>query len=82
MMVLFMKRGGCWTAFSLRQMTIDRILFASNRTNQSFAHLEIVCKSTFKTACYDRSTMIYELVSSANDQIEPPIRLTMSLIKM
>ena len=82
MIVLFMKRGGCWTAFSLREMTIDRILFALNKTNQSFAHLEIVCKSTFRTACYGRSTMIYKLVSSANDRIEPPIRLAMSLIKM
>ena len=34
MMVSFIKRGGCWTGFNLRDMTIDNVLFALNRTNE------------------------------------------------
>ena len=49
MMVSFIKRGGCWTGFNLRDMTIDSILFALNRTSQSFAQWEIGCKSAFRT---------------------------------
>ena len=82
MMVSFIKRGGCWTGFNLRDMTIDSVLFALNRTSQSFAQREIVCKSAFRTiaACSGRLTIMYKLVSSANNRIEPPIRFTMSLI--
>ena len=57
-----MKRGGCWTGFNLRKMTIDRDLFALNRTSQSFTNLEIVCKLAFSTfaVCSDRSMIMYK----------------------
>ena len=84
MMVPFIKNDGWRTGLDLREKIIDKVLLAMNVTSQAFAHCEMNCKSALRilAASSGRSTIMYKLVSSAKRRMEPPICLTMSLIKI
>ena len=73
-------RGGCFGGCSFGVRIIEKDFFAWKLASQSAAQSSILIRSAlikFAEVCGD-STIMYRLVSSANNLIEQPISLTMS----
>ena len=81
--ILFMSNGGCCGGFAFREK-INNFLPVLKATNHASAQVLIVFRSMFSecAAPLGDSTIMYKLVSSANNQIEQPRFWTMSFIKI
>ena len=80
--ILFMSNGGCCEGFASSEKIIDNVLSVLKAPNHASAQVFIVFRSVLidcATTLGD-STMMYKLVSSANNRIERPRFLTMSFI--
>ena len=76
--MLFMNNGGCCGGSSLRDSTIGKVFRSWKLTNQFTAQVLMVSRSVLIrfTAIWADSTIMYRLVSSANNRIEQPIFFT------
>ena len=82
--ILFMSNGGCCGGFAFREKIIDNVLPVLKATNHASSQVLIVFRSMFSecAAPLGDSTIMYKLVSSANNRIEQPRFWTMSFIKI
>ena len=81
--ILFMSNGGCCEGFASREKIIDNVLPVLKATNHASAQVLLVFRSMLSDCAttLGDSTMMYKLISSANNRIEQPRFLTMSFIK-
>ena len=80
--MLFMNNGGCCGGSSLRDRTIEKVFRSWKLTNQFVAQVLMVSRSVLIrfAAIWADSTIMYRLVSSANNRIEQPIFFTISFM--
>ena len=80
--MLFMNNGGCCGGSSLRDSTIEKVFRSWKLTNQFAAQVLMVSRSVLIrfAAIWADSTIMYRLVSSANNRIEQPIFFTISFM--
>ena len=82
--ILFRSNGGCCGGFVFCEKTIDNVLPVLKATNHASVQVLIVFRCMFSecAALLGDSTIMYKLVSSANNRIEQPRFWTMWFIKI
>ena len=80
--ILFMSNVGCCVGFVFRERIIDNVLSVLKETCNKSVQVFILFRSMFSECAVPigDSTMMYKLVSLANQGIEQPRFLTMSFI--